>query len=130
METTTLIAKLIGPVLILRGLSIIRDREHFLRMLRGLDDEITTLSFSFFPIALLMMCIALVALHSDTSSVAAMLIHVMAWGGIIKASALILVPDLIVAKAHALERAGILNVVMVVCVVAGGYFTWFGYFAH
>jgi len=44
----------------------------------------------------------------------------------LKASALILFPGRVVTKARALERAGFLNVVLLVGFVAGGYFTWFG----
>ena len=130
MELTSLIAKVLGPVLLLRSLSILLDRKHFVEMVRGLEREVTTVSFSLFPIALLMTCITLAALHSDTSSPAAILVHVIVWGGILKASALILVPGVVLAKARALERAGLLNVVLFVCVLVGGYFTWFGYFAR
>jgi predicted MFS family arabinose efflux permease len=49
-------------------------------------------------------------------------------GGIVKASALILCPRLVASKARVLEQHGILAVVLVVCFVVGGYFTWFGYF--
>ena len=130
MELTSLIAKVVGPVLLLRALSILLDRKHFVEMVRGLEREVTTVSFSVFPIALLMTCVTLVVFHSDTSSVAAILVHVIAWGGILKASALILFPGVVVAKARTLERAGFLNVVLLVCFVVGGYFTWFGYFAR
>ncbi|MGH2608298.1 MAG: hypothetical protein ACRDHF_04350 [Tepidiformaceae bacterium] len=130
MELTSVIAKVVGPVLLLRALSILLDRRHFVEMVRGLDREVSTVSFSLFPIALLMTCIALAISHSDTSSVAAVLIHVIAWGGMLKASALILFPGRVVTKARALERAGFLNVVLLVCVVVGGYFTWFGYLAR
>lgn len=127
MELTTLLSKIIGPVLLLRALSIVIDRAHFVAMLDGLEEEIRTISFSFFPIALTMTCIALAVVHSDSSSLAGVLIHVIAWGGMIKGSALILFPDAVVAKARVLQRAGFLNVVLVVCFVVGGYFTWFGY---
>jgi hypothetical protein len=90
---------------------------------------VATVSFSLFPIALLMGCTALAVVHSDRSSVAALLIHAIVWGGIVKASALILCPRLVAAKARVLERYGILAVVLAVCCVVGGYFTWFGYFA-
>jgi hypothetical protein len=130
MELTSLVAKVIGPVLLLRALSIVLHRAQFIEMVRGLDREITTVSFSLFPIVLLMTCTTLVLFHSDTSSVAALLVRLIAWGGIIKASALILFPKAVVAKAQALERAGFLNLVLVVCFVVGAYFTWFGYFAR
>ncbi|MBX7168298.1 MAG: hypothetical protein K1X74_18325 [Pirellulales bacterium] len=53
----------------------------------------------------------------------------MAWGGLIKASELILFPGLVAAKARMLGRAGFINVVLLVCVVVGIYFTYFGYVA-
>jgi hypothetical protein len=37
MESTSPIARLVGPVLLLRALSILLDREPFIAMLRGLD---------------------------------------------------------------------------------------------
>lgn len=130
MELTSLIAKVVGPVLLLRALSILLARKHFVEMVRGLEREVRTVSFSLFPIALLMACITLAVFHSDTSSVAAVLIHIIAWGGIVKASALILFPGVVVAKARMLERHGFLNVVLLVCFLVGGYFTWFGYVAR
>ena len=130
MELTSLVSKVVGPVLLLRALSILLDRKHFVALVRGLEREVTTVSFSAFPIALLMGCIALAVVHSDTSSLAAILVHVIAWGGILKASALILFPGVMAAKARTLEQAGFLNVVLVVCFLVGGYFTWFGYFAR
>jgi hypothetical protein len=114
-------------VLLLRALSILIDRQHFNDMLRGLDRELATVSFSALPIALLMTCIALVVLHTDSSSLAAVLVRVMAWGGMVKATALILAPHAVVTKARVLGEAGFVNVVLVVCLVIGGYFTWFGY---
>lgn len=127
MDLTLLIAQLVGPVLLLRALSIVIDREHFDKMLAGLESEITTVSFSLFPIALWMTCAALAITHDDLSSPAAILIRIIAWGGLLKASALILFPKAVVVKARMLGRAGFLNVALVVCFVVGAYFTWFGY---
>ncbi len=129
MNLTSLIAKIVGPVLLLRSLSILIDRQHFVAMLGGLEREVATVSFSLVPIALLMACIALAVVHTDSSSLAAILIRLMAWGGIAKASALILFPNAMVAKAQLLGRSGFLSVVLLVCLLVGGYFTWFGYFA-
>ena len=130
MELTSLVASIVGPVLLLRGLSILLHRRSFVRMIRGLDHEVTTVSFSVFPMALLMACIALAIVHSDTATLAAILIHAIAWGGIVKATALILFPEIVAKKALMLERTGFINVVLVVCFLLGGYFTWFGYFVR
>ncbi len=128
MKLTALIAKILGPVLLLRAVSILIDRPHFATMLGGLEREVDTISFSAFPIALLMACIALAVAHTDSSSLAAILIRIMAWGGIVKASALILFPGVVAAKASLLGRTDLLTGVLLVCFVVGGYFTWFGYF--
>lgn len=128
MDSTVLLSQVIGPVLLLRGVSIVIDREHFMAMLDGLEREVMTISFSLFPIALLMACIALAVTQHDTSSLAGIFILVIAYGGILKGSALILFPRLVVKKARALGQAGFLSVVLVVCFGVGGYFTWFGYF--
>lgn len=127
MDLTLLIAQIVGPVLILRAVSILIDRDHFQKMLDGLEGEITTVSFSLFPIALWMTCAALAIAHDDLSSPAAILIRIIAWGGLLKASALILAPKMVMAKARMLGQAGFLNVVVAVCLLVGAYFTWFGY---
>lgn len=128
MELTLLVSRIVGPVLLVRAVSIVMDRRHFQEMLDGLEKEVSTVSFSMFPIALMMACLALVVSHSDTSSAAAILIHLIAWGGLLKSGALMLFPKLVVQKARRLGRAGFLNVVLVMCTLVGGYFTWFGYF--
>jgi len=128
MDLTSFIAKVVGPVLLLRAVSIVIDRRHFVDMVRGLDRELTSVSFSAFPIALLMTSIGVAVVHSDLSTPAGVLIRIMVWGGILKGSALILFPRVMAAKARMLERAGFLTVVVVVCLVVGAYFTWFGYF--
>ncbi|MGQ0734021.1 MAG: hypothetical protein ACT4QD_10230 [Acidobacteriota bacterium] len=127
VRTTLILSQILGPVLLLRGVSILLDRRHFIAMLDGLEKEASTVAFSLFPIALLMASIAVVLTHSDTSTPAAIIIHVIAWGGILKGSALILVPKLVLAKARLLGRAGFLEVVWLVCFGVGAYFTWFGY---
>jgi hypothetical protein len=129
MDKTRLIAKIVGPVMLLRAASILIDRNHFLEMLRGLDAEVATISFSMFPIVLLMGCIALAVIPWESGSLASILIRLIAWGGIIKTSALILFPRVVVAKAQVLGQAGFLNVVLTACLLLGTYFTWFGYFA-
>lgn len=129
MRSTTLIAKVIGPVLIIRAASIVIDREHFLAMLRGLDAEVGTVAFSMVPIFLLMACIALAVTQSDRTSLAGMMVQLIAWAGMLKTSALILFPHAVAAKAQLLGRAGFLNFVLAACFLVGGYFTWFGYFA-
>ena len=129
METTVFLSKLIGPVLLLRGASIAFDRKHFYSMVAGLEKEITTVSFSMFPVALLMACIAIEIHHADFATPAGILIHLMAWGGMAKATALILFPALVVAKARFLVAHGFLLVVGAACAVLGLYFSWVGYLA-
>lgn len=67
-----------------------------------------------------MACNALAAGHTDRSSPAAILIQLTPWGGMLKASALMLAPRAGAAKARVLEWAGFLNVGLVVCLAARG----------
>lgn len=129
MALTRTLTRIIGPVLLLRAVSILIDRGHFIEMVRNLDREVATVSFSLFPIAFLMACIALALAPLDTSSLAGILLRLMAWGGSLKAAGLILFPHAMAAKAQLVTHAGFLNVVLVMSFLVGGYFTWFGYFA-
>lgn len=129
MEMTLLLSQIVGPVLILRAISILIDRKHFLAMIDQIEDESKTIAFSMFPIAMLMTGIAIAVTHTDTSSIAAILFHLIAWGMIIKTSLLILFPKLLARKARLLNLAGFLNVVLLSCAAIGTYLTWFGYFA-
>jgi len=128
MDTTLLLAKVIGPVLIVRGISLLIDRQHFRDMLAGLEREVTTVAFSFVPIAIMMAGLALVATIDARSSYAALLFYLMGWGAIVKGTLLILFPRAVVAKAQFAGRMGFLCVVTAVCLAVGIYLTWFGYF--
>ena len=129
MAFTVLFSKIVGPLLIVRALSVLIDRNHFVKMVDGLEEEITTVSFSLFVVGLFMTAVAILVTHSDTSSLAAILIHIIAWGGLAKSTLLILFPRVAVQKAKLLVQAGFLYVVLVVCFASGGIFTYFGYFA-
>lgn len=129
MNATVVLTKIIGPVLLVRAISLLLDPAHFLAIIDGLDREVDTVAFSFFPIAFMMACLALIVLHTDRSTPAAWLIQVMAWGGLAKATGLMLFPGVMAAKAHVLAQAGFLNVILVACIAVGAYFSWFGWVA-
>ncbi len=76
-----------------------------------------------------MTAVAILVTHSDTSSLAGILIYIIAWGALAKSTVLMLFPRVAVDKAKLLVKAGFLNVVLLVCFAAGGIFTYFGYFA-
>ena len=50
METTLFLAKIVGLVLLLRAISILIDRKHFLEMLGRIEEESKTVAFSIFSI--------------------------------------------------------------------------------
>lgn len=128
METTLLLSKIIGPVLILRGISILINRSHFVAMLEGLEAEAKTVSFSSIPVGLMMAGLAVGLTHTDTSSLAAIILHLIAWGMVAKASLLMVFPSVIVKKAKLIGQLGFLNVVCLMTTAIGCYLTWFGYF--
>ncbi len=110
MELTLFMSKVVGPVLLLRAASILIDRDHFYSLLDNLDRESKTISFSMFPIGMLMVAISVVLVHEDMSSVAAILFHLIAWGMIIKTSLLILFPTIMAQKAVLIGQRGFLDV--------------------
>ena len=128
MESTMFLSRIIGPLLIIRGMSIILDREHFRHIMNNLEEEMHTISFAMVPVAIMMGALAIIQLHHDWSSPAAILFHLAAWGAIAKTTAIILVPKLVAAKVKILARAGFLEVTWVATFTVGGYLTWFGYF--
>ena len=129
MAFTVLFSKIVGPLLLVRVLSVLIDRRHFSEMVDGLEKEIRTVSFSLFVVGLFMTAVAILVTHSDTSSLAVIMIHIIAWGGLAKGTLLILFPRVAVQKAKLLVQAGFLYVVLVVCFASGGIFTYFGYVA-
>ena len=129
METTLFLSKIVGPVLLLRAISIVINRKHFIDMLAELENEAKTVSFSLFPIAMLMTGIAVALVHRDTASLAAIIFHIIAWGMILKTSLLILFPGLMAKKARMIGEGGFLQFVCAMCFAVGAYLTWFGYFA-
>ena len=51
METTVLISNILGPVLLIRGVSILLDRKHFRVMLDGLEKGARCASMLFLDLA-------------------------------------------------------------------------------
>ena len=129
MGLTIIMSKVVGPVLLLRAASILIDRQQFTEMLKNLEQESRTISFSMFPIAVLMTAIAIATIHTDTSSLAAIIFHLIAWMMIAQTSLLIVVPSLVAQNVRFLGRIGFVNFVCALCSVIGAYLTWFGFFS-
>ena len=127
MDTTLFLSKIIGPVLLLSGMSILFDRQQVVTMLERLEKESTSAAFSALPVILLMASLALAVTHEDTSSPAAVILHVIAWVGILKGAALMLRPKAVLALGSRAGKKTVLHGVWVVSVGLGAYLTWFGY---
>ena len=127
METTVLLSKILGPVLLLRGISIFFDRQQVVTMLERLEEESTSAAFSALPVILFMASLAMAVTHKDTSNPAAVILHIIAWVGILKGAALILRPKAVLAFGRHAERTTVLHGICVASVGLGVYLTWFGY---
>ena len=123
-----MLSKILGPVLLLRGISILFDRQQVVAMLDGLEKEVATAAFSIFPVLLLMAGIALAVTHEDASNPAAVIVHVIAWVGILKGAVLVLRPKALIAFGRLAGKTAVVHGVWVVSVGLGAYLTWFGYF--
>ena len=127
MDTTLFLSRVIGPLLIVRGVTIILYREHFRQIMNNLEQEMRTISFAMVPVGIMMGALAILQVHDDTSSIAAILFHIIAWGAVIKTTVIMLVPRLVAAKVKILAELGFLTVAMVATSAVGVYLTWFGY---
>ena len=96
-------------------------------MREGLEKEATSAAFSVLPVILLRASIALAVTHDDTSSPAAVILHVVAWAGILKGAVLILRPMVVLAYGRHAGKSFVLHFAWVVSAGSGGYLTWFGY---
>ena len=92
-----MLSKILGPVLLLRGVSILFNRQQVVTMLEGLENELTSAVFFVLPTLLLTAGLALAITHKDTSSPAALILHLIAWAGILKGALLILRPKVVLA---------------------------------
>lgn len=128
METTMFLSRLVGPLLIVRGLTLILYREHFRQIMNNLEQEMRTISFAMVPVGIMMGALAILQLHHDTSSIAAIMFHLIGWGAVLKTSLIMLFPKLVAEKVKILGEWGFLTVAWVVTSATGVYFTWFGYF--
>ena len=95
-------------------------------MREGLEKEATSAAFSVLPVILLRASIALAVTHDDTSSPAAVILHVVAWAGILKGAVLILRPKVVLAYGRHAGKS-VLHFAWVVSAGSGAYLTWFGY---
>ena len=129
MDLNLLIAKLVGPVLLVRSLSILIDKKHFEAMLEGLDKEIKTLSFSFIPVTLFAAALFILNYQTDRTSFDGIAITCIAVLAIIKTSLLMLFPDLMVEKAKKLGELGVVAFAMFGTLSIGICLTYLGYFA-
>ena len=127
METTLFLSKIIGPVILLRGISILFNRKQVVTMLERLEKESTSATFSALPVILVTASLALAVSHKDTSNAAAVILHIIAWVGILKGALLILRPKAVLAFGRHAGQTAVLHGVSVVSVGLGAYLTWFGY---
>ena len=109
-------------------MSILFDRQQVVTMLGRLEKESTSAAFSALPVILLMASLALAVTHKDASSPAAVILHVIAWVGILKGAVLMLRPKIVLSYGRHAGKTAVLHGVWVVSVVLGAYLTWFGYF--
>ena len=96
-------------------------------MLERLEEESTSAAFSALPVILFMASLAMAVTHKDTSNPAAVILHIIAWVGILKGAALILRPKAVLAFGRHAERTTVLHGICVASVGLGVYLTWFGY---
>jgi len=130
METTLLLAKLIGPILLLLGLSFLMNKNFHMEWFKRLEKDGTWMFF--WAIIETSAGLALVLHHNVWGSLPEVLVTLMGWGMLLEGAPVLLggrkYVQMIMGLFHK-SVAGMLNLSILLGLAAGGYLTWFGYFA-
>lgn len=127
-ETTQNISKILGPLLLVRGVSILIAPAHFRSLIQRLETEVSSISFSMVPVFLFATFLSFALFFRDLESVAGILIFTIGVVGTVKTSVVMLVPRMLARKVRALKRIPFVEIIAATCLLAGAYFAWVGYF--
>ncbi len=126
METSVLLAKIIGPLLLIVGAGIFINLEHYRRLV--VDFGASPLSIYMAGTTALLLGLLIVIFHNVWEWRWPVIITILGWLGLIKGAVRILAPKLVAERSGRYGRNT--NVVMtsaIVTLVLGAVLTYFGY---
>ena len=124
METSIYLAKIIGPVLAMVGLSVLMHPKHYIKMVDNFTkDHLGTYLGSLMP---LIIGLAIVLAHNVWVSDWRVIITVFGWLGLIKGIRLFLLPNKM-GEFKKICSPTVFIVFGVIYILLGGYLSWMGY---
>jgi len=126
MDTSILLAKIIGPLFLVVGVGIFINLEHYRRLVA--DFGASSLSIYMAGTTALVLGLLIVSFHNVWEWRWPVIITVMGWATLLKGAVRILLPKLVADRSERYARNT--NIVMtsaIVVLVIGGVLTYFGY---
>ncbi len=126
MDTSILLARIIGPLLLVVGVGIFINLEHYRRLV--VDFGASPLSIYMAGTTALVLGLLIVAYHNVWEWRWPVIITVMGWLALVKGAVRIIAPKLVAARAaHYGRNTNIVMTTAIVCIALGAVLTYFGY---
>ncbi len=126
METSILLAKVIGPLLLIVGVGIFINLEHYRRMV--VDFGASALSIYMAGTTALLLGLLVVAFHNVWEWRWPVIITVLGWAALIKGTIRIVAPKFVAERAERYGRnTNIIMTTAIVALVLGAVLSYFGY---
>jgi hypothetical protein len=126
METSVLLAKIIGPLLLIVGAGIFINLEHYRRLV--VDFGASPLSISMAGTTALLLGLLIVNFHNVWEWRWPVIITIVGWAALIKGAVRVIFPKLVAERAERYGRnTNIMMTSAIITLVLGAVLTYFGY---
>lgn len=125
MDTTMLLAKMWGPVILAIGFGVFVSRDYYLKIYRDLEKE--TLAVLIFGMVGMAAGIAQVLAHNVWGTLPQIIISLFGWGLFLKGAAFAISPRFVDWSGDWVANNKLIPTVGVFMLVVGGYLCWVGY---
>lgn len=125
--TTLFIAQIWGPVIFAVALGIFMSRSYYVKIYRDLERD--ALAVFMFGMVAMTAGITQILFHNSWGTLPEIVVSVIGWGLLVKGSAFIIAPKIVDRAGDWWANMKLIPLAGVVCLLIGGYLSWFGYFA-
>ena len=126
MESITIfLAQLWGPAILAIGLGVMLNKNHYVRIYRGIQSE--PFALMTFGLVGIMLGIWHIQVHNVWGTFAEMIVSLFGWALLLKAAMFVVKPDITDAWGDWVASSKLVPTVGVLALILGGYLTWVGY---
>lgn len=127
MDSTTFLAQLWGPIVLVIGLGYFFSRSFYVRLYKDIQNEpLATLTFGIFA---MLIGLLQISVHNIWGSFDQGLISFLGWATLVKSVIFLVFPHFVDRTAEWEVAKKLVGVAGVVLVIGGAYLSWVGYFA-